>query len=324
MTDTNDMAILLRAYQLESNPKNGEKWKMQGWSSLRIGASTSDLNRLMDEHLIQLCNQAGRFRSYSLSEKGLGVVARTAMEARPHVTAAELMEAFADIEMWDDLKAMIAETLEAGKRVHFLLEGPPACGKSLFLEGIRQVAPFAALAFGSRTSAAGLSALFFAEQPTILLLDEADKMDHWTLPVLLGVMETGELVSTKSGNTRGVHLETTVIAACNSSAKMTPEFLSRFGMHAHFPEYTRDEFIRVCRSFLVKRHGAEAPLAALIAKTVYDKCLGDVRKARDILKLMHDPTPEELERVVGVMINYAGQVRPKQRSPGLNGRLAGL
>jgi MoxR-like ATPase len=125
----------------------------------------------------------------------------------------EVLEAMSLVVGFDDLKEKIAQKVEDRDRTHFLLEGPPACGKTLIMEGVRVAVKDAYLAFGSRTSGAGLSDVLFNFKPSVLLMDEADKMDKDTRAVLLGVMETGEIIETKSRKTRGVNLNTQVIAA---------------------------------------------------------------------------------------------------------------
>jgi len=164
---------------------------------------------------------------YRLSDKGRDLVWAFSMEREfAKIPAASVMDALELVVGFDDLKEAIALAVEARRRINFLLEGPPACAKSIMLEGVRSAVPGAYIAFGSRTSAAGLSEALFEHQPSVLLLDEADKMDNEVYSVLLGLMESGEILETKSRKTRGIKLNTMILAACNSSAKMPREFLS--------------------------------------------------------------------------------------------------
>ena len=142
-------------------------------------------------------------------------------------------------------------------------------------------------------------------------------MNHDCYSVMLGLMESGEILETKSMKTRGIKLSTTVLAACNSSAKMPREFLSRFALHVLFPHYTRDEFIEVCRGFLTRAENCPEELAELIGRTVYDSNLGDIRKARGVWQLMTVPTKEEVWRVIQLMQRYnpnttGGRHKPAQ------------
>ena len=156
-------------------------------------------------------------------------------------------------------------------------------------------------------------------------MDEADKMENEVYSVMLGLMEGGEVLETKSRKSRGIRLETLIIAACNSSAKMPPEFLSRFALHVHFPLYKREEFIDVCYGFLTRAENCPPELAKLIGQFVYDYSIGDVRKARAVWQLMISPTESEIQRVIRLMLKYApDNNKRRQPSPAPSSRLPGL
>jgi replication-associated recombination protein RarA len=305
----NDMDILRRAYDRENDSRNRGRL----WAAFNVGASRADINRLLSEELITQAHQSARLGThdyspalYRLSEKGRSLVFATTMEREfERVPAADILEAMSLIVGFDDLKQAISQAIETRRRINFLLEGPPACAKSLILEGVRSAVPSAYIAFGSRTSASGLSDALFEHQPTILLLDEIDKMHNDCYSVLLGLMESGEILETKSKKTRGVKLETMVIGACNSTVKMPQEFLSRFALPVFFPSYSRDEFIDVCRGFLARAENCPEDIAGAIGQTVFDYNLGDVRKARGVWQLMTAPTEDEVHRVVRLMKKYS-------------------
>ncbi|MDP3064345.1 MAG: hypothetical protein Q8O40_14210, partial [Chloroflexota bacterium] len=226
-----DMEILTRAYGRERDPRTKERVARMGWASVQVGASRSDIRRLLDEGFIQKKLDAERLTTYLLTDKGRGIVAIAAMEhEKMRIPASVVLDAMDLVVGFDDLKAAIAGAVEARRRTHFLLEGPPACSKSVLLEGVRAAVPDAFTAFGSRTSAAGLADALFEFQPSVLLLDECDKMRQDSYAVLLGLMEKGEILETKSRKVRGLQLNTLVLAACNSSAKMPREMLSRFAL----------------------------------------------------------------------------------------------
>lgn len=309
-----DWEILRRAYERETDSRNQKPWH-NSWTYYDIGAARSDVVRLMDEGMV--CVSAkydGGPTKYRLTDKGSSFVFAQQMEHEfSKVPADNIMDAMSLVIGFDDLKAEIAYSIEAGKRVHFLLEGPPACAKSLILEALRSSVPGAYPAFGSRTSAAGLSDILFEHQPSMLLLDEVDKMEHRCFSILLGLMEAGEILETKSQKTRGIKLKTSVIGACNSSLKFSPEFLSRFDFHPYFPPYTRDEFIDVCRGFLSRATDCPLELAETIGRLVHDNELGDVRRARAVYKLMHEPTEDEMHRVIQMMLKYSPQEKQDSR-----------
>lgn len=300
-----DMTILRRAYERESDTRDRRPPQHRNWEFYAVGASRKDINRLIDEGMVIIAFKSSTLTKYKLSEKGRSFVSAMSMEHEPpKIPAASILDAMNLVVGFEDLKDAIARAVEARRRINFLLEGPPACAKSIMLEGVRTAVPDAYIAFGSRTSAAGLSDALFEFQPSVLLLDEADKMDNDCYSVMLGLMESGEVLETKSRKTRGIRLSTMTIAACNSSARMPAEFLSRFALHAHFPKYTREEFIEVCTGFLTRAETCPADLAAYIGQLIYDYGIGDVRKARGAWQMMISPTEGEALRVIQLMLKY--------------------
>jgi len=94
-------------------------------------------------------------------------------------------------------------------------------------------------------------------------------------------------------------------------------------MHAHFPQYTRQQFIDICQVFLPRVEGCPEDLAITIGELVYDSNLGDVRKARDVWRLAQYPvTVAEVRRVVGMMLRYGPGNKERHRQPA--SRLAGM
>ena len=321
-----DIEILRRAYERETDTRIAGRVRLKSWQGFMMGASISDINRLKAEGYIEVAaRQTGETR-YLLTDKGRNMAVPAVLERQfDRVGAATVMEGLSLVVGFDDVKDTIAKAISAQRKINFLLEGPPACAKSVMLEGVRAAVPDAYMAFGSRTSAAGLSEILFEHQPRLLLLDEADKMRMDVFSVLLGLMERGEILETKHAKTRGILLETSVIAACNSTARMPREFLSRFALHVKFPEYSRQEFIDVCCGFLSRSEGCPADLALLIGESVYDLGLGDIRKARGVWQLITEPTVEEVRRVVTLMQKYSPENgASRRRQPQKSGRLPGI
>jgi DNA polymerase III delta prime subunit len=275
--------------------------------------------------MITIAVRTSTLTKYKLTKKGQDFIWATTMDHEfEKIPAKSILDAMDLVVGFEDVKETLAYAIESGRRTHFLLEGPPACAKSIMLEGIRSAVKTAYPAFGSRTSAAGLSDVLFEVQPTVLLMDEADKMRADCFSVLLGLMESGEILETKSQKTRGIKLETIVIAACNSSEKFPPEFLSRFALHVYFPKYTREEFIAVCCGFLTRAEQCPYEIAEFIGTTIYDSELGDVRKARGVWQLMKEPSQGEVHRVIQMMLKYSPNHK-RSRQPSKQSRpLPGL
>lgn len=319
-----DIEILRRAYEWESDTRRRHPTQKK-WQGYQAGAGLSDLHRLKEEGLIVIAFRERGLTKYLLTDKGRNLAIPSVLDREfERIDAPTILDALSLVVGFDDVKETMAGAISSQRKINFMLEGPPACAKSVMLEGIRTAVPHAFMAFGSRTSAAGLSDILFEYQPRLLLLDEADKMRSDVYSVLLGLMERGEILETKSQKTRGITLDTTVIAACNSSAKMPKEFLSRFALHVHFPTYSREEFIDVCCGFLTRAESCPEDLARLIGQSVYDYGIGDIRKARGVWQLVNAPTEEEVGRVVRLMMKYSPENTPPRKRQQKGGRLPGL
>jgi len=307
-----DIEILKKAQEREDDKRRPPQWK--SWEFWVVGATKDDIKRLVDQGYVTAAVRQPRLTKYLLTDKGRQVVWSASMERKfTAVPRSTLMESMELVVGFEDIKETLADAIAQRRRINFMLEGPPACAKSVILECVRTCVPYAYMAFGSRTSAAGLSDVLFEIKPELLLLDEVDKMRHDCYSVLLGLMEKGEILETKSGKTRGIVLDTMVIAACNSSKKMSPEFLSRFAFHPYFKEYTRQEFIDVCVGMLTRVEGCPPDVAHLIGVQVYDMGLGDVRKARGVWQLMRAPTEEEVQRIIRMNLKYSPEIDTRQK-----------
>ncbi len=318
---SSDYDILRRANERETDPRDRRPPEARSWNAHDVGATRADINRLEASELIRVNHPAARVgpgeysaTRYKLTDKGRQVVFAASMEREfRKVPREETIEAMSLVIGFEDIKLEMAKAVEKRKKVNFLLEGDPASAKSLMLDAVRAVTPDSYMAFGSRTSAAGLSDVLFERQPGILLLDEADKMRHDVYSVLLGLMERGEILETKSQKTRGISLGTMVFAACNSSKKFTKEFLSRFAWHFRFPRYTREQFIDVSVGFLGRACECPDHLAILIGQLVFDLELGDIRQVRAVWDALENPTEEEVKRVVELKLKYGDQTKGGRR-----------
>jgi hypothetical protein len=161
-----DMELLRKAYEREHDTRDRRPPHLRSWEYYTIGASRKDISRLLDEGLLIVAFKTSGLTKFKLSEKGTKLVWATTMEREfAKIPAASVLEAMDLVVGFDDIKDAIAQAVESRRRVNFLLEGPPACAKSIMLEGVRSAVPNAYIAFGSRTSASGLSEALFEYQP---------------------------------------------------------------------------------------------------------------------------------------------------------------
>ena len=135
------------------------------------------------------------------------------------------------------------------------------------------------------------------EEPTILIIDELDKMDKDDMSVLLSLMESGLVTKKVHDQEIRLRLDTRVYAACNYVHKLPKELRSRF-LILSFRPYTREEFLKVSIPLLVDREGVDENLAKYIAESLVS-FTRDVRDAIKVARLAK--SKEDVDRIVSIM-----------------------
>ena len=150
------------------------------WEWTEVNIPYYRIHPLLDAGLVAIVFRTNRSTNYALVgrqiinealDKGKRERAQKELAANIEIPA----DLFSCIIGYEDIKDEIRFTLTHGKRNHYLLVGPPATAKSLFLMELGRLgATYSAT--GSRVTAAGLTDAFFNYQPRVLLLDEIDKV----------------------------------------------------------------------------------------------------------------------------------------------------
>jgi len=204
---------------------------------------------------------------------------------------------FDSIVGYDDIKKAFIRSLTAPRPVHILLVGPPASAKSLFLEEIERL-PGAVFITAGTSTKAGIRDIIFNYLPRYLLIDELDKVnDAKDLSALLTWMESNRIVKTAyKGRVekRGLGW---VFAAANREERIPWEIRSRF-LVFKLKEYTREEFVEIATTVLVKREGIPPDLARYIAKKV-SEISRNVRDAVKVARLAR--SKEEVDEFVNIL-----------------------
>lgn len=206
---------------------------------------------------------------------------------------------------FDDIKQFVKMVLQAKEPLNLGLFGPPACAKSLFLEEIGRL-DGAFFCLGGSTTKAGLAKLLFDHKPSILLIDEADKMSMEDYATILSLAETGRVTETKgvAGRTRTIHLKCRVVIAGNDWRKIPREVLSRH-MEFHIRPYTPEEYKLVVLA-VAKQRGFDKDLADYLADKIIAMPQADIRDAVQVMKL--NPTSK-------VMVDMVLEVLKKYQRP---------
>ena len=106
---------------------------------------------------------------------------------------------FNEVHGYDDLKQLLSRMLASKESVSSVLIGPPASGKTMFLLAIQQSKTKDVFFIdATNASGAGIVAKLFSRPNTkIILIDEIEKMNKKDQNMLLNLLETGILTSTK-------------------------------------------------------------------------------------------------------------------------------
>ena len=114
--------------------------------------------------------------------------------------------------------------------------------------------------------------------------------------------EHKRIISITKSDPFDVNLDTVIFATANYLDYLGNYFLSRFFV-LHFPEYTEEEFLDICKAVLPEREKIGIRVAKYIGKKVCnDMHSMDVRQAVRIAKLAKNK--DEVDRIVELLMVY--------------------
>ena len=277
------------------------------WEWTDVGISATKIRPLLNSGLVSIVFSTNSSTYYSLVgrdviKEALGKAQEISSSTTEQLVLPEdLFECIID---YDDVKEEMKFTLRERRRNHYLMIGPPATAKSLFLMELGRLKG-SYPATGSRVSGSGLTEALFTYQPMVLVLDEIDKMPMDATAVLLSVMETGDLLETKYKRHRGINLDLIVCAAGNSERTMPPELLSRFDTKLYFRQYSFEQFISICAGYLTRYVNIPDDIANYIGEQTWHQLDKDVRTAKGIARQIRVHTAFDVDRVMKLRKKYA-------------------
>ncbi|PUA31330.1 MAG: hypothetical protein B7O98_09490 [Zestosphaera tikiterensis] len=184
---------------------------------------------------------------------------------------------------YEDVKELICRSFnEVGLNILFI--GPPASGKTLFLESIYMLNKDRAVYVDiSNTTPAGLLDLLYISMPEILCLDELDKpYDRRVYYTLSNILEYGNIIITKYNKTMSFRFRGNVYGGANTENSIQEHIRDRF-LKIYLRTYTIDEIREITTTALVKF--GVIPDAGLAAEVV-DRCINaGIISIRDIIKI---------------------------------------
>ena len=276
------------------------------WEWTDVGIPATKIRSLLNAGLVSIVFSTNSSTYYSLTGRAVikEALGRKEELAVTPVAKLDIPDGLFDcIIGYDDVKDEIKFTLREEKKSHYLLIGPPATAKSLFLMELGSLGG-TYQATGSRVSGAGLTDAFFNYKPRILVLDEIDKISMDATAVLLSVMESGDVLETKYKRHKGLKLDLNVFAAGNSDRAIPRELLSRFDTKLYFKPYPFEEFVSVCRGYLSRYENTPKDIAEYIGAQTWEHLDKDVRTARGIARRLRESSVSDVDRAVRFLKKY--------------------
>jgi hypothetical protein len=193
---------------------------------------------------------------------------------------------FSEIIGYADIKKLLLRCIRSSydneEPIHVILDGPPASAKSTFLLEMQRKLQDVYFVDSTNASGPGMVEYLFKNDVKYLLLDEVEKMSTADQNVLLNVMETGILTSTKVRKTATKKMNLSIYATTNNIEGISKPFRSRF-MEFSLPPYSYDEFCEIAVNLLEKRYGHPEELSLKVADIVWNKIKS--KDVRDMLSI---------------------------------------
>jgi replication-associated recombination protein RarA len=211
---------------------------------------------------------------------------------------------FSGIHLYDDLKHLLGRMLVSRGSVHCVLVGPPASGKTMFLLAIQKNMKDVFFIDGTNASGAGIVEKLFAYPRTkIILIDELEKMSRRDQNMLLNLLETGMLVSTKVRKTQEKEFRSIkLFATSNDIERLSKPLRSRI-VELHLPSYNFDEFREITVKLATNRYRLNREIADKITFVVWHEIgTKDVRDALRLAKLV--TSVDDVEKIAGTIMKY--------------------
>jgi replication-associated recombination protein RarA len=215
---------------------------------------------------------------------------------------------FQDIEGYNDIKKLMMRCIVSSEPTHVILDGPPASGKTVFLLSMQKGLDNAYFVDCTNATGPGMVDYLLSHDVRYLLLDEVEKMPKRDQNVLLNMMETGVLTSTKVKKTYEKKMNVSIFATTNDMESLSKPLRSRF-LDFSLPEYTFEEFDRLSVKLLGQRYRRSPELSHKVADAVWNTIKS--KDCRDILQVGKlSRNISDADFVISTLKKYKRKERP--------------
>src|SRR5215813_10126650 len=208
---------------------------------------------------------------------------------------------FENIQGYDDLKDIVRRALDAEDNYNLLFTGPPASAKTLFLLGILESRK--GVYFDGSNTTNRILYVLEEERPTVICIDELDKMSRQFQNQLLNFLECGQIKVDQQRKSYDFEIKgAKVFATCNEINKLSKPLQSRF-RRLHLPPYTKEQFLAIAVKVCPK-------LKEETSRTIGDEVWKTSKDVRDVISLSKlirkNDGPDEIEAIMRTFTKYSG------------------
>jgi MoxR-like ATPase len=165
--------------------------------------------------------------------------------------------------------------------------------------------------FIDATNASGpgiVNKLFSRPNTKIILIDEIEKMRQNDQNMLLNLLETGVLTSTKVKKTAEMRFDgIKLFCTSNDIDTLSKPLRSRL-VELHLPEYDFNEFCEIAVKLTEQRNGSDREMAMKIADTVWNRL--NSRDVRDIIQISKlTKSIDDVEFLANTLQKYKSKIK---------------
>jgi Holliday junction resolvasome RuvABC ATP-dependent DNA helicase subunit len=264
-----------------------------------------DLNDQIPDHIRQEFirdESVGRIRNESIEEFNAAISRKL-----PQQQLLSEESLFCEICGYSDLKHLLTIMITSDQSVHAVLVGPPSSGKTIFLLSIQQ--RIEDVFFIDATNASGpgiVDKLFSKPETKIILADEIEKLSIKDQNMLLNLLETETLMSTKVNKTREMDFNGIKLFATSNDIEAISKPLRSRLIEPHLPEYSEQEFQNILVKLACEKYNLDEEPAKEVARVVWNEMkTKDVRDAIQLFKLIDNV--DDISNVARTIMKYKSE-----------------
>ncbi len=219
------------------------------WEYYELGLTKSEIKALEQMGFAKVTYRSNKYTMYNLDRDKINEYIE--ISTKPIVIPDNL---FDDIVGHDNVKDLIKKALKEyvkdNKNYAFLLVGPPASAKTMFLDDFIKL-PLSRYLVAISTTKVGLRDILLNETPRFIAIDEIDKASPDDFAMLLTLIDKGIVQKNVAGTSIEKKLNCVILMAANNINRIPNTIISR-SIVIEFKPYSKEELIEIGKHILAR------------------------------------------------------------------------